>query len=290
VVTPTNNTTASVSQGAGVVTVNTLYSCAGGRVTAVGTVTSSDGKKWTVPAENNFATAAKLPDLHNECNGKIPLSMAQVDTASIPLTVIDADGEIIVGYIYADNYFELYVNGKLLGVDAVPFTPFNSSFVKFKAKRPIKYAIKLVDWEENLGLGTEFNAGNANHPGDGGFVAKFSDGTSTSSAWKAQVYYIAPLESPNCVTEIGTSRTSLSCTNTPVTANKSYAMHWEVPTDWYSVGYNFSTWQNANVYTEAEVGVKPAFSNFATQFSGAQFIWSSNLILDNLVLLRYTGK
>jgi hypothetical protein len=38
------------------------------------------------------------------------------------------------------------------------------------------------------------------------------------------------------------------------------------------------------------VGVKPAFSNFSAQFSGAQFIWSSNLILDNLVLLRFTGN
>lgn len=47
-----------------------------------------------------------------------------------------------------------------MGVDPIPYTPFNSSFVKFKAKRPIKYAIKLIDWEENLGIGSELNGGN----------------------------------------------------------------------------------------------------------------------------------
>ncbi len=75
------------------------------------------------------------------------------------MTVIDADGEVITGYIVADNYFEFYVNGKLVAVDPVPFTPFNSTIVKFKATRPVTYAFELVDWEEDLGLGTEVNFG-----------------------------------------------------------------------------------------------------------------------------------
>lgn len=287
--TATYTGTGSVTKGLGVATISNLYSCSGGRVTAVGTISSSDGKSWTVPAENSFATGTKLPDLYNECNGKSPASIAQVDTASVPLTVIDADGVIITGYIYGDNYFELYVNGKLVGVDAVPFTPFNASFVKFRAKRPVKYAIKLVDWEENLGVGTELNGGDANHPGDGGFAAKFSDGTVTNSSWKAQTYYIAPLSSPNCVTESGTLRTSSACA-APNSAANAYALHWALPTNWYAADYDASTWPSANVYSSATVGPKLAYSNFASQFGNAQFIWSSNLILDNLVLIRYTGN
>lgn len=281
--------TGSVTQGLAKTTISSVYSCSGGRVTALGTITSTDGKIWTVPAENNFLTAVKLPDLYNECNGKTPSSLAQLDTASIPTTIIDADGEIITGYLYGDNYFELYVNGKLVGVDAVPFTPFNSSFVKFKAKRPIKYAIKLVDWEENLGIGSEANGGDAYHPGDGGFAAKFSDGSSTSTAWKAQTFYIAPLASPNCVTESGTKRISSSCSTTGVGAS-AYALHWDIPSNWYASDYDFSSWPAASTFTEAEVGVKTAYTNFSTQFSGAKFVWSSNLILDNLVLLRFTGN
>jgi hypothetical protein len=256
----------------------------------VGNILSTDAKSWVLPAENSFGTAIKLPDLFNECNSKSPTSMAQVDTAKIPTTLIDSDGEIITGFIYGDNYFELYVNGKLVGVDAVPFTPFNSAFVKFKAKRPIKYAIKLVDWEENLGLGTELNGGDANHSGDGGFIAKFSDGTVTNSSWKAQTFYIAPLASVDCVTETGTSRNSSGCPTSSSAGLKSYALHWVTPTNWFATDFDFATWPAANLFTESAVGPKNAFTNFSPQFSGASFIWSSNLILDNLVLLRFTGK
>ncbi|MBF4391740.1 hypothetical protein EAY32_28175, partial [Vibrio anguillarum] len=78
------------------------------------------------------------------------------------------NGEEITGYIFADNYFELYINGQLVAVDTVPFTPFNSSIVKFKVNKPYTIAVKVIDWEENLGLGTEDNRGKAFHPGDGG--------------------------------------------------------------------------------------------------------------------------
>jgi len=47
-------------------------------------------------------------------------------------------------------------------------------------------AVKVIDWEENLGLGSENNRGKKFHPGDGGFIASFSDGTVTNDKWKAQ--------------------------------------------------------------------------------------------------------
>lgn len=293
--TPTTSTytykgTGSVTQGLAKTTISSLFSCSGGRVTNVGTITSLDGKIWTVPSENNFATATKLTDLFNECTGKTPTSISSANLASTPTIVIDEDGEIITGYIHGDNYFELYVNGKLVGVDAVPYTPFNSTFVKFKAKRPIKYAIKLIDWEENLGIGSEPNGGNAYYVGDGGFIAKFSDGTTTGSAWRAQTFYISPLSDVNCVVETGTLRNSSSCSNAPTSGVNSYALHWEIPTTWFSSDYDFSKWQSATTFTDAQVGVKPAYSNFTSSFSGSQFIWSSNLKLDNVVLLRFTGN
>lgn len=61
-------------------------------------------------------------------------------------------GEEFVAFLFADNYFELYVNGELLAIDPVPFTPFNSNVIRFTADRPATIAVMMVDWEENLGL------------------------------------------------------------------------------------------------------------------------------------------
>ena len=118
----------SVTQGLGVTTVVDLMpNCPSNHKTPLGTITSSDGKNWVVPAENNFQTALKLADLHNSCNGVTPANLAAANLSNVPVVEIDPGGELITGYLFADNYFELYINGVLVGVDAVPFTPFNSA-------------------------------------------------------------------------------------------------------------------------------------------------------------------
>ena len=196
-----------VTQGLAKTVTDNLFKCevkvTNHRVSAVGTITAADGTTLTVPAETRFQTEQKLPDLFNECNKATPTTLGEVDIDKVPVVEIDADGEVVTGTIVADNYFEVYVNGKLVGVDAVPFTPFNSAIVRFKAKRPYTYALKLVDWEEKLGLGMEKMPDNDWHPGDGGVIARFSDGTVTDSSWKAQSFYIAPLASPDDVIEKG---------------------------------------------------------------------------------------
>lgn len=280
----------SVTQGAGSITQSSIYSCAGGRITNLGKIESTDKKTWVLPGDNSFLTGNKLFDLYNECAKITPGSISQIDTSKAPIIEVDIDGEIISGFIYGDNYYELYVNGKLIGVDPVPYTPFNASFVKFKAKRPVQYAVKLIDWEENMGVGTELNGSNSMYPGDGGFVAKFSDGTFTSNLWKAQTFYIAPLSNVGCVTEVGNLRNSSNCTTIPTTMNAAYALHWEIPSNWYAKDFDYSSWPAATTFTSAQVGPKTAYTNFTNQFGNSQFIWSSNLVLDNLVLLRFQGK
>ena len=130
-----------------------LFACHGARarVSPVGTIRSDDGRLWVVPADTHFQTATKAADLYNQCSGVRLRQLSDLDLKKVP--VIDAGGEeTFTAYIFADNYFELYVNGKLLGVDAIPFTPFNSSVVRFKANRPFTIAVMGVDWEETWGL------------------------------------------------------------------------------------------------------------------------------------------
>jgi hypothetical protein len=157
-----------VTQGLAKTVTDNLFKCevkvTNHRISGVGTITADDGAVLTVPAETQFQKGQKLPDLFNECNKATPQRLADVKDADVPVVEIDPDGEVVTGYIVADNYFEVYVNGKLVGADAVPFTPFNSAIVKFKAKRPYTYALKLVDWEEKLGVGMEKMPDNDWHP------------------------------------------------------------------------------------------------------------------------------
>ncbi len=286
--------------GPAVETIAGLKDCGNrSRVSAVGTIESDDGQQWTVPADTHFQTAPHATDLYNECGGNTLNSVTELDLKKVPL--MDAGGdEEFIAYIFADNYFELSVNGTLLAVDPVPFTPFNSNVVRFKAQRPLSVAIKMVDWEENLGLGSEKNRGSNYHPGDGGLVAHFkdTDGNTvgiTDANWKAQTFYTAPLADRDCLVINGSIRDSSQCsTDGPQDATEYSAAHWQIPADWTSPIFDDSEWPQATTFTNDTVGVnnKKAYTNFTEVFDAkgadAEFIWSTNLVLDNVVLLRTT--
>lgn len=151
--------TGSVTQGAGTTTTANLFP-SGVRVAALGTITSTDNKTWALPADVNFTNAAFpfASDLYNSYvsgHGYANSSTASAALSSSNIVTVDADGEVFTAYIFGDNYFEMYVNGVPVGKDPVPYTDFNSCIVRFKAKKPFTVAVKCLDWEENLGLGTE---------------------------------------------------------------------------------------------------------------------------------------
>lgn len=298
------NGTASITQGIATTIAEDIYSCERGRKTDVGEITSTDWKKWTVPAQTNY-TNNDFPfsaDLFNLCEGNnyttTNEALSNFDDSKI--IEIDEEGDIFTTYIFADNYFEMYVNGVAVGKDKVPFTQFNSSIVKFKVKKPFTIAMKLVDWEEHLGVGCEANRGKPFHNGDGGMVAVIKDEqnniiATTNKNWKAQTFYTAPIKDLNCVSEDGNYRYSKNCdTNGGQDGTLFYALHWVLPNDWMKTNFNDSDWPNATIYSNKTIGVdnKPAYTNFKDIFDDAnddaKFIWSTNVILDNEVLVRYT--
>lgn len=294
--------TGSVSQGNATTTTPNLLDC--GRTAPLGTVTSTDDNIWIVPAEVNYENTSFpfASDLHNPCNGNNYTTEAQALAAldDSDIIEIDSDGEVITAYVFADNYFEMYINGTPVGKDNVPFTQFNSDLVRFKVNRPFTVAMKLVDWEENLALGTEASGGFSHHPGDGGMVAVFKDAEDniidvTDDSWKAQTFYTAPVKDLSCLSENGTQRLSTNCDSGDSSdASSYYAVHWPVPTDWTSEAFDDTTWPAATTYTNNTIGVdnKAAFTNFTNIFDAvsndAQFIWSTNVVLDNEVIVRKT--
>jgi hypothetical protein len=292
--------TGSVSQGVGTTTITNLFP-AGIRVAALGTVTSTDSKTWTVPADLNFTNSAFpfASDLYNSYvagHSYATVALALSALSGSDIVTIDPTGDVYTAYIFADNYFEMYVNGIPVGKDAVPYTEFNSSIIRFKAIKPFTIAVKCVDYEERLGIGTEFNSGDPYHIGDGGFVAVLKNVSGntvaiTDNTWKAQTFYTAPVADLSCLTESGTSRLSGNCPSSSGSAT-SYGVHWAVPATWFTTSYDDSAWPAATLFTNAIVGVdnKPSYTNFTSIFddttNDASFIWSTNLKLDNLILFR----
>jgi hypothetical protein len=117
----------------------------------------------------------------------------------------------------------------------------------------------------------------------------------TDNNWKAQTYYIAPVTDLTCPYETGNERRSDSCSTASTNNGASaYGLHWSRPSGWMNAGFDDSSWPSAVIYDNATVGVnnKPAYTNFTDVFDDpahdAQFIWSSNLLLDNEVLVRHT--
>lgn len=248
-----------------------------------GVVTAADGSQWTVPAE--VAAGPTAPDLYNDCTAEGENAAALA--GQIETVVVDPDGEEITGYLFADNYFELYVNGTLVGRDPIGFTPFNASVVRFKARYPITYAVKLVDWETHPGIGMEYDRYQI---GDGGFIAWFSDGTVTGPHWKVAPFYIAPLDDPACV-DVEHGRDSSGCPPRPACTTDHpdatcRALHFRAPADWTSPTFDDASWSAASVFRAAEVTDQPAYTRYTALFGSASFIWSRNLLLDNLVLAR----
>ena len=96
-----------VTQGRAKTVIDNLLRCTGKianhRISAVGTITATDGTVLTVPARTSYQTAPKAADLHNECNQVAPKRAADVSTANVPVVEIDKDGEVVTGFIVVDN-------------------------------------------------------------------------------------------------------------------------------------------------------------------------------------------
>jgi len=162
--------------------------------------------------------------------------------------------------VYADNWFILFINGKLRVVDPIEYMPHNVVSVDILPEYPMTIAVMAMD-NADPKTGLEYG----NHIGDAGLIIKFSDGTVTDAKWKARSFFKGPLDR--------------DVTNPQV-------RHEPIPTNWYAVDFDDSGWAQATEYPEARVNPKESFTKAREYFTGAKFIWSADLDLDNTVLFR----
>jgi hypothetical protein len=166
--------------------------------------------------------------------------------------------DTIHGSLFADNWFVLFVNGKLVAVDPIDFLPHNIVSIDILPEYPMTIAVMAKD-NADPATGMEYG----DQIGDGGFILKFADGTVTDATWKAKSFFTGPL---------------------PAAAGAPRVKVEEIPANWFAVDFDDSQWPNARIYTAAQVGPPDEF--YRTDFQGAQFIWSEDLFLDNTVIFR----
>lgn len=162
--------------------------------------------------------------------------------------------------VYADNSFKLYINGELVAVDSIKFVPHNVVSVDILPAYPMTIAVMAID---NADPETGMEYANTNI-GDGGFILKLGDGTVTSADWKAMKVSWGPIDGD---------------TKNPRVESVP------VPKGWTEIGFDDSKWGRAKEYAEETVGPKEPF--FEHDFKGAKFIWSNDVLLDNVVLFRH---
>ena len=160
--------------------------------------------------------------------------------------------------VYADNWFMLYINGRLIAVDPIDFIPHNVVTVDILPEYPMTIAVMAKD-NADPKTGMEYG----NHIGDGGIIIKFADGTVSNATWKAKSFFKGPLDRDTVNPKV---------------------VHTSIPENWFAVNFDDSNWPNATEYTEQRVNPKEAYHN--ADFAGAKFIWTEDLDLDNTILFR----
>ena len=170
-------------------------------------------------------------------------------------------GNMVKLNAYVDNWCMIYINGKLAAVDAIEFLPHNVVSVNILPAYPMTIAVLAkdnADPKTGLEYGTQI--------GDAGFILKLADGTVTSAAWKVKTFFKGPL--------------NRNITNPQVE-------YTPIPANWFASDFDDSSWANATEYTAARVGPDGDYASY--DFTGAKFIWSDDLDLDNTVIFRYTA-
>ncbi len=160
--------------------------------------------------------------------------------------------------VYADNWFMLYVNGRLVAVDSIQFTPHNVVSVDFLPEYPMTIAVLAKD-NADPKTGMEYGTS----IGDAGLCIKFADGTVTNATWKAKNFFHGPVNGD--------------------TANPKVIQE-PLPANWWAVDFDDRSWKNAKEYTIEEVAPKQPY--FENDFDGAKFIWTDDIALDNTVIFR----
>ncbi|WP_217356597.1 PEBP family protein [Ruegeria sp. HKCCA0370] len=185
--------------------------------------------------------------------------------------------------VWADNWFELRVNGTQVAEDSVPITTersFNAESFDFTAERPFVLGLVAKDFKED-DTGLEYIGTRRQQMGDGGVIMQIRDASGatvvvSNADWRCHVIHAAPLDK-TCENE-----------NDPVAGTAPCGFDAsEEPAGWDGADFDVSSWASASVFSEAEVDPKFGYDEISWDAS-AELIWGPDLEQSNTVLCRLT--
>lgn len=205
--------------------------------------------------------------------------------ASVLVLTGPLSAETFTADVWADNWFEMRVNGIQVAEDSVPITTersFNAESFSFEAEKPFILGLVAKDFKEN-NTGLEYIGTPRQQMGDGGIILQIKDAFGatvvvSNDSWRCQVIHTAPLDK--------------SCENEddPVAGQAPCGFEVsEEPDGWDMSGFDASGWAPANVFTSAQVDPKFGYDEIAWDDS-AQLIWGPDLEQSNTVLCRYSDR
>ncbi|NIA71238.1 PEBP family protein [Pelagibius litoralis] len=185
--------------------------------------------------------------------------------------------------VWADNWFEMRIDGVQVAQDSVPITTersFNAESFQFEAEPPFVIGIVAKDFMEN-DTGLEYIGTRRQQMGDGGVILQIKDALGetvavSNAAWQCLVIHSAPLDK-SCEREADPVAGVGACTFDAM----------EEPANWDQAGFDASDWPQADVYSEREVSPKDGYDEVEWS-DAAQLIWGPDLEQSNTVLCRLT--
>ena len=222
--------------------------------------------------------------------------------------------QTVIGTVYCDNQFTLWVNGEQVAHDPVPFTPHQAVRVAFEwdGVSDLIYAIQCEDFASDSGY--EYTASSRPQLGDGALIASFDDGIGTVT--KAEQWRVFTVT-------FGPTDDSIASGCASDALDRCRVEPRPVPDGWMAPDFDDSTWSFATAYSAfiAGWGRRPSWSSEqgcctltspldrsvlgcdtgvpesaclvprdVFRGSDAEFIWAADLERDNRVLFRHTAR
>ena len=204
--------------------------------------------------------------------------LALLTASALPLSA-----ETMSADVWADNWFEMRINGEQVAEDSVSITTersFNAESFTFDAERPFVIGLVAKDFKEN-DTGLEYIGARNQQMGDGGVILQIMDNTGeaivvSNDGWQCLVIHSAPLDK------------SCEGSSDPVAGEGACTFEAsEEPDGWDTADFDASDWPQADVYSAREVGPKDGYDEI-TWVEGAELIWGPDLEQTNTVLCRLT--